>query len=174
MNDFETVDRLPSSVDPLIRKQKEDVAKMRASLLACQYDTSNTSVALKNITILRVYHQVSRTIRYIEMMDKIEDKLYQAIDRTLEKLDSDSPVAWMTLLNIQEKMQSNMLNSNKLIQPYLDMLNTASEFTSVVESVEKRSDGILSQQSRDKLRLAAQSVLSELETLDRFEDDESK
>ena len=75
MAGVKTVDGSIQSIDPLISKQKEDVAKMRASLLCCNDDPYAATQAMKSITVLRVYHQMSRIIRYLEMMDKIEDKL---------------------------------------------------------------------------------------------------
>ncbi len=159
-------------LDPLLSKQKEDVARMRASLLACSTDISNTSVALRNITVLRVFHQVSRIIRYLEMMDKIEDKLYESIDAALDKMDGDSPTAWMTLLNIQSRLQENMINSHKLLQPYLNIQEFSMMDMTISSSQEEISPGnvILSKESRDRLRTSAQQVL---EALDIEESEES-
>ena len=105
MGDFKTVEDSVRIHDPLLRKQKEDVAKMRASLLSCSDDPTSSTTALKNITVLRVYHQISRIIRYLEMMDKIEDKLYESIDYQLDNLNTSNPVTWMQLLTLQERMQ---------------------------------------------------------------------
>lgn len=168
MNDFETVDRLPSSVDPLIRKQKEDVAKMRASLLACQYDPSSTATALRNITVLRVFHQVSRIIRYLEMMDKIEEKLYASIEASMDRMDIESPVTWMHLLNIQERLQKNLIESHKLLQPYLNVQEIGILDSTLTASQDELGSGdvLLSKDSRDRLRVSAQQVLAALDASD--------
>ena len=89
MDNLETVGGI-ESIDPLYTKQREDVAKMRASLLACSSNPSMTKVALRNISILRVYHQVNRIIRYLDMMDKLEEKLYKSIDYTIENVDIEN------------------------------------------------------------------------------------
>ena len=98
MADFETVEGsvdVDSTVDPLYSKQKEGVARMRTSLLAFDGSSGSARQALNNITVLRMYHQVARVIRYIEMMDKIEDKMYQAIDRTVDNANPNTPGTWM-------------------------------------------------------------------------------
>lgn len=163
MKDVKTVDSPQKIHDPLIAKQKEDVAKMRASLLCCSDDPFTASQAMKNITVLRVYHQISRIIRYIEMMDKIEDKLYESIDIQLDTMDTDSPVTWMTLLTIQEKMQKSMIESQKLLQPYVEQLSTVEQYVqsaAVEQSVDDH--GLLTKESRESIRSAAQLVLASL------------
>lgn len=163
MKDVKTVDSPLTTQDPLIAKQKEDVAKMRASLLCCSDDMYTTTQALKNITVLRVYHQISRTIRYIEMMDKIEGKLYQSLDAHLNSLDIQNPVSWMTLLSIQEKLQKNMIESQKLLQPYIEQLTSVEQYvqsTTVNQSVDDH--GLLTKESRESIRCAAQLVLASL------------
>lgn len=161
--DVKTVDSPQTIRDPLIAKQKEDVAKMRASLLCCSDDPYSAAQAMKNITVLRVYHQISRIIKYLEMMDKIEDKLYESIDAQLDTMDVDSPVTWMTLLTIQEKMQKNMLDSQKLLAPYIEQLGTVEQYvqsTAVDAAVDDH--GLLTKESRETIRSAAQLVLASL------------
>jgi len=155
-------------LDPLLKKQKEDVARMRASLLTCSTDISNTSTALKNITVLRIFHQVSRIIRYLDMMDKIEDKLYSSIDAALDRMDDESPTTWMTLLNIQERLQKNMLESHKLLQPYLNIqeFSVIDMAMSSTQSDIGPGNLILNRESRDRLRLSAQQVLDALDIED--------
>lgn len=164
MKDVKTVDSPLSIQDPIIAKQKEDVARMRASLLCCSDDPYTATQAMKNITVLRVYHQVSRIIKYLEMMDKIEDKLYESIDIQLDNMDSASPVTWMTLLNIQEKLQKCMIDSHKLLQPYLEQMKDIEEFVVISERVvdEQTEDinKLISKESRERLRSTAQQVLS--------------
>ena len=99
--------------DPLYDRQKQDVAKMRASLLSFDgNDPMSARMALQNITIMRVYHQISRIIRYTEMMDKIEDKLYESIECSLDAMDSANPSTWLALLGVQEKLQKAMIESH--------------------------------------------------------------
>lgn len=163
MKDVKTVDSPLTTQDPLIAKQKEDVAKMRASLLCCSDDMYTTTQALKNITVLRVYHQISRTIRYIEMMDKIEGKLYQSLDAHLNSLDIQNPVSWMTLLSIQEKLQKCMIDSYKLLQPCIDQMKNLEDFLVVSEQVinsDYGESGLIPKESRERLRSTAQQVLS--------------
>lgn len=161
--DVKTVDSPQKIHDPLIAKQKEDVAKMRASLLCCSDDPFTASQAMKNITVLRVYHQISRVIRYIEMMDKLEDKLYESLDAQLDSIDIYSPVSWMTLLTVQEKLQKNMIDSQKLLEPYVQQLATVEQYvqsTAVEQAVDDH--GLLTKESRESLRSAAQLVLESL------------
>ena len=162
--------------DALYSKQREDVAKMRASLLACSDDPVTSTKALQNITVLRVYHQVSRIIRYLEMMDKIEDKLYESIDVRLDRLDTNNPTAWMTLISIQEKLLKNMTESHKLLQPYLNVEEFSLQSLMPVSStsaVESSTASVLSKSSRDKLRQSAQQVLAALNEAEDSENQES-
>lgn len=163
MKDVKTVDSPLTIQDPLIAKQKEDVAKMRASLLCCSDDPFTATQAMKNITVLRVYHQISRIIKYIEMMDKIEDKLYESIDIQLDNFDAHNPVTWMTLLTMQERLQKNLIDSHKLLEPYLKQMKDIEEFVVVSERVidsEYSDSNLISKESREKLRSSAQQVLS--------------
>lgn len=174
----ETVGNAVRVPDALYSRQREDVAKMRASLLVCSDDPVSSTKALQNITVLRVYHQVARIIKYLEMMDKIEAKLYEAIDYRLDTLDPTNATAWMTLLNIQEKLQKNMLESHKLLQPYLNVEEFSLQTLMPVAStsaVESGAAAVLPKASRDKLRQTAQQVLSALndvEILDVVEEAE--
>jgi len=150
-------------IDPLYSKQKEDVATMRASLLACSPNNPITvRKAIQNITVMRVYHQINRIIRYTEMMDKIEDKLYESIECSLNNMDASRPTTWMQLLKIQEQLQKSMIESHKLLQPYLDIEQLA--FLEVIDQPEDASPQsystmIMGQDARDKVRTSAQAVL---------------
>lgn len=159
--------------DPLYSKQREDVAKMRTSLLACSDDPVTSTKALQNITVLRVYHQVSRIIRYLEMMDKIEDKLYESLDYRLEHMDIENPTSWMMLLNVQERLQKNLIESHKLLQPYLNVeefsLQSLMPVSTSTSAVESGAAAVLPKSSRDKLRQSAQQVLAALNEVDGVE-----
>ena len=171
MDDVKTVDNILTITDPLIAKQREDVAKMRASLLCCSSDPYTAQQAMRNITILRVYHQVARIIKYLDTIDKIENKLYDCIDAQLDKMDVDNPLSWMTLMKMQEKLQKNLIDSQKLLEPYLN----TQEF--IIDQPQQAVEGpegasILSKSSRDKLRSSAQQVLAILGPIEAEEVDD--
>lgn len=151
--------------DPLYEKQKEDVARMRSSLLSCSADPSLAKVAMQNVAVLRLYHQVARIIRYLDLMDKLEDKLYSSIEYTVDKMNPESQSTWMMLLSIQEKLQKNMIESQKLLAPVQDLIDAANtELFSVVESSTPAVPGTLTldASTREKLRLSAQTVIRQL------------
>lgn len=160
MTDIKTVDGVLSASDPLTAKQREDVAKMRASLLLCNgSDSSTAQMAMKNITVLRVYHQIARIIKYLDMMDKIEAKLYDAIDYRLDNIDVFDDEALGTLLSIQRRLQESMIESHKLLQPYLNIEEFKIVDTINTENAQPSGASILNRSSRDKLRSSAQQVL---------------
>ena len=168
--DNEELDAQPVQLcNPLYARQREDVAKMRTSLLACVDDNGYpTKQAINNITVMRVYHQIARIIRYLDLMDKLEDKLYSAIEVQINDADlfDDGTVA--RLLTIQERLQKTMLESHKLLQPYLDIQEfnvvdlTASASTAT--SASAVAADIMKPEDRDRLRSNAQAVLVELQS----------
>ena len=121
MADIKTVDGEVEYLDPIYENQKSGIAKMRAALLSCEDDDMLAKQALNNVTVLRVYHQIARIIRYTEMCDKIEQKIYEALDRSLDTMNPNSPSTWMVLLDAQERLQRILIESQKLLQPYLDV-----------------------------------------------------
>lgn len=164
MREFETFEN-SSIQDPLIAKQREDVSRMRASLLACDGDIRNVTYALQSITVLRVYHQVSRIIRYLDMMDKIELKLYEHIDYKLSESEVGNTKDLFLLLELQERLQKSLIESHKILQPYLniDELNLNNMITTTSDYSEDNSISVIPKSSRDKLRLSAQQVLLALD-----------
>ena len=151
-----------SSLD-LYASQCNDVEAMRSSLLSIdRRDPNSARKAMQNITILRVYHQMSRIIRYTNLMDKLEDKMYQSIESQIDALSPDDEDSWRILLNLQTKLQENMIQSHKLLEPYLnfDSLNTIE-----IQSSDESGDSyiVLNQDSREKLRTSAQQVLEALQ-----------
>lgn len=162
LNTFEGSD-LDRVQNPLLTFQKEGVSRMRTSLLSCNLqDGKQTKIAIQQITILRIYHQISRIIRYLDLMDKLEDKLYSSIEHTIDNASDASPATWIQLLKIQEKLQSNMIESHKLLQPYMDL----TDFTipEIVNSQTADPETLLiPSDTRDKLRTTAQAILVELE-----------
>lgn len=165
MRDVKTVDNPPISIaDSLIAKQQEDVAKMRTSLLCCNGDPYSISQTIQKVTAMRVYHQVTRIVKYLDTMDRIEEKLYESIDYRLDTIDVTNSMSWATLLRLQEQLQSNMLQSQKLLEPYIKNFDT---FIQPIDSVYDANDdvsmkSILPKHSRDIVRNAAQEVLSSL------------
>lgn len=149
--------------DALISKQREDVAKMRTSLLVCSTNSKLASRSLKNITVLQIFHQISRIIRYTEICDKLEAKLYSNIDSIVDNSDDQSIMTLNLLLNMQERLQKLMIESNKMLAPFLDM-------TAYIDSVNFDSDESdevhttinLDSTKREKLRNSAKQVLLEL------------
>lgn len=165
MADLETVEVGTMDIlDPLYQKQKEGVAKMRASLLACSDDPTIAKQAINNITVLRIYHQIARIIKYIEMCDKIEQKIYESLDKTIENSNANSPSTWMVLLDAQERLQDILIKSHKILQPYLELQDQAIiDLTNQIdESANSPISVGLDAQSRDKLRVSAQAVLLQL------------
>ena len=153
-------------VNPIVRKQKEDVAKMRTSLLSCNDETGMTiSKALQDITAMRIYHQLTRIVRFTEMMDKLEDKLYEAIDYQLDTCNVADSQTMIMLLGIQEKLQKSMIESQKLIEPYLNMqlFNVVDLAPTNAEATDNPiTKQLITSESRDKIRYTAQNVIKML------------
>ena len=171
MNECKTVTSELEIQDPLYAKQQKDVAEMRASLMSFNSGNPTSAMnAIQKITAMRFYHQLSRIIRYTEMMDKIEEKLYESIDKSLNKMNTDSPSTWMTLLGVQERLQKSMIESQKLLQPYLD-LDKLNFVQAPIEVQTSDSFGamIIDQDSRDKLRTSAQAVLAAIQVAEENE-----
>lgn len=163
MRDIETVD----SLNPLYAKQKEDVAKMRAALLSCSstnLSSATAKSALKNITAMRIYHQIARIIKYLELMDKLEDKMYRSLEHSIETMSDESAATWTILLKAQESLQKQMIESHKLLQPYLDLqaLDVIDLIPDADTAPENMSSVLISSESREKLRNAANLVLNSI------------
>ena len=166
--EFKTVEDLPIQSDPLVSKQKEDIEKMRTSLLSCYTNAKLASNAIRNITVLQVYHQLNRIIRYTEICDKLESKLYEKIDVYLDSNGGNNDIFTMnTLLNMQERLQKLIIDSNKILSPYLDMTQYIDSINAQADSeeIEYNDASItinLDATKREKLRTSAKTVLSEL------------
>ena len=166
MDVLETVDASTKLPDPLNTKMNEDVAKMRASLLSCSDDISLAAKSIQNVTVRRIYHQVARIVRYLEMMDKLEAKMYEALESTIDNLPTNSTSTLLMLLNIQERLQTNMINSHKLLEPYINIdatLATVQPIADASSALSEYRQSLLPKDSRDKLRIAAQSILIDLQ-----------
>jgi hypothetical protein len=157
-----------SPVDALYSVQKEGVSKMRTSLLSCIHDDTGllTSKAINSITVMRVYHQLSRIIRYLEIMDKLEDKLYESLEYKLDTCDVTDRDTLNTLLSIQAQLQKSMIESHKLLQPYMDLQDiSVVDLMSSTTSVQNNDDNpikIMSPESRDRIRTSAKNLITEL------------
>lgn len=165
MEDIKTVGSDAELYDPMYKKQLQDVASMRTSLLLSNIDNpASVKTAVQNITIMRVYHQLSRIIRYLEIQSKIEEKLYESIECSLLNMQPEDSSTWAALLHIQEKLLKCMTESEKLLQPYLD-LTPYIEATTVPETDTTQSfaNMLMDKDSRENLRTAASAVLAALE-----------
>lgn len=166
----------PKSVNPLYKAQKEGVARMRTSLLSCLNDDSGaiTSRAINNITVLRIYHQIARIIKYLDLMDKLEDKLYESIEHNIDNLKPDDISTMEILLDVQGKLQKSMIESHKLLQPYMDLQDMSIVDLMAVQADASETSGgemsLLPSESRDRIRNSAQSVLEVLKQSEKAGD----
>lgn len=172
MNEAKTVS--PGSEDLLI-SQYNDVQSMRDMLLSFNRTDPNAArKALQNITVLRVYHQITRIIRYTDLMDKLEDKMYQSIEAQIDDIDPDDVEGWRVLLNLQSKLQENMIQSHKLLEPYLNFESL--NFTEIAPEADVVDSEamILDRDSRERLRNSAQEVLQALQQNAQSQEKEKK
>lgn len=159
-------------VDDLCQRQKENVSKMRTAMLSFSGDGGvSPRQAIQGITSMRIYHQMLRIIRYTELMDKLEMKLYDSIEYSIDHSNTGDPDTMYMLLAVQEKLQKSMIESHKLLQPYLDI----QEFT-VIDLTESEPESvsatqIMNPEDRDKLRSKAQAVLQQLQLKDGESDE---
>lgn len=161
MDNIKTVDDGNYLLDNLYSSQKEGVSKMRASLLASSADNPTSMVhAIRSITVMRIYHQLTRIIKYTELMDKIEAKLYQSVDAQLDDMDNNLATV-AVLVKLQSDLQKSMIESHKLLEQYMnkDIFNTVD----LVPEPEVESNVIsLNSEKRDSIRTKAQLLLEEL------------
>ena len=180
MNNPETVaidsvlaSNVQNNVDLLYMQQKQDIATMRSALLDCnRTDPKSVKSAMRNILIMRIYHQISRIIKFTEEMDKIEAKIYRELDAQLADESWVGMEALIPLISIQERLQKTMVESQKLLDPYLDM----DEFMMIdIEAQPEQDDSfgskLLSQESRQNIRDGAQKILNILESTPQNEDE---
>lgn len=152
-----------TSVDPLLKEQKAQAEQMRSALLTCKKnDITSAKIALQNIAVLQVYHQVAKMIRYTEMMDRIEDKLYDSIDMNLADMDECDPQTMLLLLKVQSQLQESMVLSQKLLEPYMNI--NLEDIAPPTDINETNSFGaaIIPKESRNAIRNGAQALLTEL------------
>lgn len=150
-------------IDPLTKQQRSHTDEMRSALLSCNFgDITSTTSALKYITLRRILHQVERIIKYTELMDRLEDKLYESIDQNLAQMDEFDPNTMMLLLKVQGQLQTSMIESQKLLQPYLDMDISVYAPPQDVTPEDSFMASILPKESRNTIRSGAQALLTEL------------
>lgn len=152
----------------LYAAQCNDVEAMRKQILSFnQSDPAAARKAIQNVTLLRVYHQLKRIIRFTEMLDKLEDRIYQSIDAKLDNSDPDDDSMWLTLIPIQERLMKSMIESHKLLEPYLKMEQlSALEVPQTDDPAKSFTSMIMEQESRERIRTGVQSLLNVINTFD--------
>lgn len=181
IRDFKTVDVYDqdfvdadlTTADPLNSIKREGVARMKAALLACSLDDPySAQAAIQQVTIMRVYHQVTRIVQYLDLMDKLEAKMYSEIERKIDNIldiydepDKNEAAHLRELLDIQERLQKSIIESNKLLQPYLEM-NHYEAFNSIeATNVEVTNNLGIGASDRKALREDAGNILRDLKLL---------
>lgn len=161
-------------VNPLLTEQVEQAAQMRDALLVCRKSDIHTAkVALQNISVLYIYHQVARIIRYIEVMDRLEDKLYASIDANLSQMDEFDPATMMMLTKVQCDLQKSMVISQDMLKPYMDIDLESIAPMKEVNGEESFGATILPRESRNAIRNGAQALLTELRKTENLSVDEA-
>lgn len=172
MIDSKTVglDQNNSDYDEMDSLKRESIQRMKAAMLSADLENpTSAATAIKHVTILRVYHQVSRIIQYLDLMDKLETKLYKSIDQEIDQMDftDDSNFQNITkLLAIQEKLQKAVIESHKLLQPYLEVEQYPA--FDVIEAEVKDVDNdkkLIPSEDRNLLRDNAGQILKELSAM---------
>lgn len=149
--------------DTLTVQQQSDISAMRSALLNCDRgDAASVSFALQTIFSMRVFHQLSKLIKYTEHMDKMEQKMYESMGRFMDALDETDTTSWAVLLNTQEQLQRLMMNSQKLLEPY----SNVSLYVPEQPVEDSFGNGLLDQNERKKLRESAQHILDILKESD--------
>lgn len=150
-------------VNPLLREQQAQAAQMRDALLTCKKnDITSAKVALQNIAVLHVYHQVARIIRVLEVLDRLEDKLYASIDANLAQMDDFDPNTMISLVKMQGELIKNVTLSQNLLQPYTSIDLDAIAPPRDINEETSFSAAILPKESRNAIRNGAQALLTEL------------
>ena len=97
-------------------------------------------------------------------MDKLENKLYNSIDCVLSNYADNDVESIVMLTKLQTELQKNMIESSKLLAPYMDLINT--DFIELVNQQSTVSSNptssTLNANERERIRNSAQAVLIEL------------
>ena len=152
----------------LFNEQVHDVDSMRRNLLSFDKSDPNAArKAIQNVTLLRVYHQLERIVRYTEMMDKLEGRIYQSIDAKLLNSDPDDTDLYLQLIPIQDRLQKMMIESHKLLEPYLAMEQLAAlDVPKDEDPANSFTSMLLEQESREKVRTGVQQLMAIINTFD--------
>lgn len=175
MDEAKTVGAAPDDLAIYV-EQSRDVENMRRTLVSFnKNDPQAAAKAIKNITLLRVYHQVESIVRYLDMMDKIQDRIYQSINAKLDNADPDDESICFTLTALAEKLQKNMIESHKLLEPYLSMDQLSNlEVPQQEDPANSFTTMILDQESREKVRTSAQQVLAAISAIEQLPEEEKQ
>ena len=106
-------------------------------------------------------------------MDKIEAKMYRELDAQLADESWVGMDALGALISIQERLQKVMVDSQKLLDPYMDI----QQFMIVDVETQAEEDNsfgakILDQTSRQNIRESAQQILTLLENTSEQENND--
>lgn len=169
MGDIKTFDG-GNHRDPLITQQKESISRMRTALLSCTLDNPlSIKQSINQVTVLRIYHQVTRIVRYLDMLDKLEDKIYKLIEEKMAVTELDDPdlntAILSQLLVVNESLQKTMVSSHKLLEPYMNVEAFGITELMPINAATDSEILIMSPDSREKVRNTAQQVLSALNTM---------
>lgn len=147
--------------------KRESIDRMKAALLSASLDDPLAAASsIRQVTVLRIYHQVARIVQYLDLMDDLEDKLYESIDNELVSADTMDRDTLSRLLLIQERLQKSIIESNKLLQPYLDMEQYPAFEAMEATVVDSKRDSLnIPTSDRIKLRENAGEILTELRQL---------
>lgn len=152
-----------NKTNPLTVVQNESISRMRNALLSLSIeDSTSVKTTIQQITVLRIYHQLVRIVKYLDIMDRLEDKLYESIDAQLMTMEVYDSTTMQELLLVQASLQKSMIESHKLLQPYLEIENL-SIGELMPDTTTDAKTSIIPETSREKLRIAAQTLLSELD-----------
>lgn len=163
-----------TSYDPLDSMQRESVERMKQALISAQLDEPSTAAAaIRQVTILRAYHQVTRIVKYLDLMDQLESKLYETIEFELadsDDFEEDNFKVLTKLLAVQEKLQKSMIESNKLLQPFLDTEQYGGAFDIIEANEVKPQESLIPVENRNEIRDSAGQILKELTSLSKQDD----
>ena len=153
--------------------QCEDVQQMKEIIVSFNKTDANAArKAIQNVTLLRVYHQLKRIIRFTEMLDKLEDRIYQSIDAKLDDSDPYDDSMLPGLISIQERLMKSMVESHKLLEPYLKIEQlSALEVPQDADPTQSFTTMIMEQESRERIRTGVQSLLNVINTFDGQSED---
>lgn len=150
--------------------KREAISRMRWAISSSSLDDiPSVTSALQQVTLLRVYHQVVRIVKYLDLMDRLEEKLYDSISYELDSASTSDFSTIARLLSIQEKLQKSIIESNKLLAPFLDMAQYPA-FSSIPDTSTIQKDVLsLDSGQRDALRENAGAILAELAEIESVE-----